>query len=176
MGEKKGTYITKRYYDPMDELLDRPISFNPAFKKLTGSTVAALMLSQAWYWTKRTSDDEGWFYKSQAEWEDETGLTRSECETARKHLKSSGIMEEDLRGVPATLYYRIDKPKIYEMLGVQFATIPQTEIAETPQTSLPEGDKQDWGIPANFNKNTEITTEITPKKTVSLSKRPKSVL
>ena len=92
------------YKDPLDDILDRPISFNPAFKKITGSTVAALMLSQAWYWSKRTSDESGWFYKTIAEWEEETGLTRTEQETARKHLKN--ILEVELRGVPATLYYR----------------------------------------------------------------------
>lgn len=158
MSEKKGTYVTKRYHDPIDDLLDRPIAFNPAFKKITGSTVAALMLSQAYYWSKRTSDNEGWFYKTVAEWEEETGLTRSEQETARKHLK--GIMEVDLRGVPATLYYRVDKEKVKELLGVQFATIPQTEIAETLQTSLLDSGKQDGDNPANIN-STETTTENT---------------
>lgn len=150
MSEKRANYTTRRFYDPLDDLLDRPIAFNPAFKKITGSTVAALMLSQAWYWMKRTSDEGGWFYKTIAEWEDETGLTRSEQETARKHLKD--ILEVELRGVPATLYYRVNREKVLELLGVQFA--------ETLQTSLPESRKQDCGNPANINR-TEITSETT---------------
>lgn len=152
MSQRQAGYTIKKFYDPLDDLLDRPIAFNPAFKKITGSTVAALMLSQAWYWSKRTSDENGWFYKIGIEWEDETGLTRSEQETARKHLKNLGILEEDLRDVPARLYYRIDKQKIYDLLGIQFATFPQTR--------LPEEDIQDSDILANINKNTEITTEI----------------
>ena len=163
--EKRGNYTVRKFYDPIDDILDRPIAFNPVFKKITGSTVAALMLSQAWYWSKRTSNEDGWFYKTISEWEEETGLTRSEQETARKHLKD--ILEVELRGVPATLYYRINKSKILELLGVQFA--------ETLQTSLVEPSNQDSEIPANINR-TENTTENTQKKgdlvDLELSKLP----
>jgi len=154
MSEKKGSYTARKFHDPLDDLLDRPIAFNPAFKKITGSTVAALMLSQAWYWSKRTSDENGWFFKIGTEWEDETGLSRSEQETARKILKSLGLMEEELRGVPARLYYRVEKEEIYNMLGIQFAGNQQTSLLEG---SIPDGD-----ILANINRNAEITTGITP--------------
>lgn len=153
MTEKKGSYITRRFHDPLDDILDRPIAFNPAFKKLTGSTVAALMLSQGWYWSKRTSDEDGWFYKTGAEWEEETGLTRSEQETARKILRNTGVWGEDLRGVPATMYYRINRQEIYSKLGIQFAGIPQTGLLES--------DNPDSGNPANIKRNTEITAETT---------------
>lgn len=152
MSETKPSYTSRRFHDPLDDLLDRPIAFNPAFKKITGSTVAALMLSQAWYWSKRTSDEDGWFYKVQAEWEEETGLTRTEQETARRILEERGIMEERLSGVPARLYYRIFKERIYQLMNVQFA--------ETLQTGLQEPCKQECGIPANINES-EITSETT---------------
>jgi hypothetical protein len=90
-------------------------------------------------------------YKTTEEWEEETGLSRSEQETARKHLKR--FMEVDLRGIPATLYYRLNKQEIYSALGVQFA--------ETLQTSLPEPSILVSDIPANINSNTETTTENT---------------
>lgn len=166
MSQRKANYTARKFYDPIDDVLDRPIAFNPAFKKITGSTVAALMLSQAYYWSKRTDNEDGWFYKTVAEWEDETGLTRSEQETARKHLK--GILEVDLRGVPATLYYRIDRQKIKELLGIQFAGTLQTEIAGTPQTSTSESSEQDSDIPANIN-STENTTETTQGKKAKFS-------
>lgn len=153
MTEKKGSYIARRFHDPLDDVLDRPIAFNPAFKKITGSTVAAMMLSQGWYWSKRTDDEDGWFYKTGAEWEEETGLTRSEQETARKILRNTGVWEEDLRGVPATMYYRINRQEIYSKLGIQFAGFPQT--------GLPESDIPDSGIPANIKRNTGSTAEIT---------------
>jgi hypothetical protein len=146
--QSKASYTTRRFQHPLDDLLDRPIAFNPAFKRITGSTVAALFLSQAWYWSKRTSDDSGWFYKTGAEWEEETGLTRSEQETARRHLKALGLMEEDLRGIPATLYYRVNKDEV------------ANKIATFPQTSMQGLDIQDSDIPANINIESETTQRL----------------
>jgi len=119
---------------------------------------------QGWYWSKRTSDENGWFYKTVVEWEEETGLTRSEQETARKHLKD--ILDVELRGVPATLYYRVNKEKILDLLGIQFAETLQTEIAEFPQSSLQDlrkfAGKLQSGVPANINKEPEISTMNPP--------------
>jgi len=139
--------------DPMDDILDRPIAFNPAFKRITGSTVAALMLSQAWYWTKRTNDPDGWFYKTRVDWEDETGLTRYEQETARKVLCEKDIMVEHLRGVPATLHYKVNKSHVYDLLGVQFVGLQQTR--------LQQDSKLDCCDTTDYIKKTETTTEIT---------------
>jgi hypothetical protein len=147
----------RKYHDALDDLLDRPIAYNPAFKKITGSTVAGIFLSQAWYWSKRHAD--GWFWKTQKEWEDETGLTRHEQDTARKHCLRVGVIEEDLKGVPATVHYKVNKQKVYELLGVQFAETRQTEIAAIRQTSSRKSGKQDRRVTANFNKVTETPTE-----------------
>lgn len=156
-----------KYRDELDDLLDRPIAYNPAFKRITHSTVASIFLSQCWYWSKRHKQDDGWFYKSQKEWEEETGLTRSEQETARKHCKKTGVIDEKLKGVPATLHYRVNKPRIYELLGVQFAEIPQTEIAGFPQTSsrdIPQfAGIQQSDVPANFNKEPETPPKNPPE-------------
>lgn len=156
-----------KYRDELDDLLDRPIAYNPAFKRITHSTVASIFLSQCWYWSKRHKHDDGWFYKTQKEWEEETGLTRSEQETARKHCRDAGVMDEKLKGVPATLFYRVNKQKIYELLGIQFAETQQTEIAETLQTSLDEkpqfAGKLQSGVSANINKESKTSTMIPPE-------------
>lgn len=165
MSEKKAQYTARRFHDPLDDLLDKPIAYNPAFKRLTGSTVASIMLSQAWYWTKRTSDENGWFYKTIEDWEEETGLTRSEQETARKHLKR--FMEVELKGVPATLYYRIDKEEIYAGLGIQFA--------ETLQTGLPEPREQDSDNHSNYYNEPENTPENTTDMGEVVKKANKTV-
>lgn len=141
------------------DLLDRPIAFHRSFVTLTGSVTAALMLSQAVYWARRTTDPEGWFYKTQEEWEEETGLSRSEQEGARKCLRALGFWHEERRGVPARLYFRIDT----EVLA--------NKIAENPQTSLRKTCNLDCGKPANKiaenpqTLTTEITTEITTETT-----------
>jgi hypothetical protein len=66
------------------------------------------MLSQAIYWSLRTLNPDGWFYKTQEEWEEETGLTRREQENARILLKSRGFMDEERRSVPAKMYFKVD--------------------------------------------------------------------
>lgn len=95
----------------MLELLDRPIAFHRILVEWTGSVNAALMLSQLIYWSKRTQDPEGWVYKTAAHWEEETGLSQREQAGARKQLRVGGWVEEKLKGVPATLHYRICKTR-----------------------------------------------------------------
>src|SRR5712691_8483043 len=51
-----------------------------------GEQVTALFLRQGLYWTERTSDTQGWFYKSQKEWEHEMGLTRHQGDRVREVL------------------------------------------------------------------------------------------
>jgi hypothetical protein len=90
------------------QILAPPIAFHRCLVPVAGSVNAALMLSQALYWTSKTKDPQGWFYKSGVDWEEETALSRSEQEIARKLLRNSGFWQEKLRGVPATLYFRVD--------------------------------------------------------------------
>jgi len=51
---------------------------------LTNSHRAALFLSQCVYWSDKTKDPEGWFYKTFPEWREELGLPRGAVETAVK--------------------------------------------------------------------------------------------
>lgn len=77
------------------------------------------MLSQAFYWTKNETAmaRDGWFYKTQADWHEETCLTRTEQENARKRLREKGFMQEDLRGLPAKMWYRVDLEKVITALS-----------------------------------------------------------
>jgi hypothetical protein len=93
---------------PLLDLLDRPIAFHRIFVSLTGSVAAGLMLSQAFYWARRTKDPAGWFWKTQAEWEEETGLKRLEQERVRARLRTCAFWKEERRGIPAKMYFRLD--------------------------------------------------------------------
>jgi hypothetical protein len=46
------------------QILDRPIAFHRCLVRVTKSVAAALMLSQAIYWSNRTKDPDGWFWKT----------------------------------------------------------------------------------------------------------------
>lgn len=139
--------------------LDRPIAFHRPFVTITGSVTAALFLSQAIYWAKRCKAHEDgcfWFYKTQADWEEETGLTRYEQEGARKALRNLGVLKEKRIGLPAKLYFCID-------LAALEAALNTTDFL---QPSMRKSSKQASGKPAdtaagNQQSITEITTETT---------------
>ncbi|MHB8408377.1 MAG: hypothetical protein ACYDHY_09865 [Acidiferrobacterales bacterium] len=89
-------------------LLDRPIAYHRALVPMTGGVLPALMLSQAIYWQLRTNDPSGWWWKTREQWEEETGMGRSEQETARRQLRACSWWQEERRGVPARMHYRVN--------------------------------------------------------------------
>lgn len=152
------------------QLSDRPISFHRAYVKLTGSVNAALMLSQAMYWTPRTTDTDGWFYKSSADWEEETGLGRHEQDTARKQLKRTGFWSEKLKGVPATTHYKIDLEKMASSLtesgkldcenpASKSAAIQHTIITETTTETTSFTESKD-SVPNKSELGSELVLSI----------------
>lgn len=167
------------------QLLDRPIAYQPSFVGLGVGITGAVLLSQLVYWHNRM--DAGWFYKTQKEIKEETGLSREEQETARKRLVSAGVLEEERRGVPAKLYFRVKEDALELLLlkkikaKTQSAGKPQSSMresrilesgkaanknADNPQTSLREGSTPDCGNPADIHTGdyTENTSEITTEK------------
>jgi hypothetical protein len=133
-------------------LLDRPIAFHRVFVTLTGSVTSALFLSQSLYWQNRC---DGWFWKTQEQWEDETGLSRREQESARNRLKDLGLIHEERRGSPAKLYFQVD----LERVQTRMAEIANLEWRKPPDKN--GGNRQPI-------KEAEITSEIT-SETINLS-------
>lgn len=131
------------------ELLDRPIAFHRGFVKPAGSVNAALLLSQMFYWNNRTTNPDGWFYKTAEDFEEETGLSRKEQSTARRQLRELNWVEERLYGVPATLHFR---------LTPQFWLFVETSFTQTVNPDSPKG--ENWIRPKGKT-NTVITTETT---------------
>lgn len=117
------------------ELFDRPIAFQRAFVDLGVGIAGALMLSQCVYWTKRTESG-GWFYKSQQDWEEETGMNRREQERARKALKSIGVLEEKRRGVPARMYFRVNEQALEKALLGSPQALELADALETYKSTL----------------------------------------
>lgn len=118
------------------ELFDRPIAFQRAFVDLGVGIGGALMLSQCVYWAKRVTDSEGWFYKSQQDWEQETGMNRREQERARKALKSIGVLEEKRRGVPARMYFRVNEGALEKALLGSPQALDLADALETYKSTL----------------------------------------
>jgi len=118
------------------EIFDRPIAFHRCFVPLTGSITAALMLSQAIYWSNRTKNNDGWFYKTQEEWLDETGMSRSEQEKARDKLRCTGFWFEERRGVPAKLFFRVDEKELSAKVHGQKRIVVMEDVLKHSKRSL----------------------------------------
>lgn len=76
---------------------------------MTGDHLEALLLSQIVYWSARTKNPDGWFYKSYQEWDEELGMSQYQVKRAATALREFGV-ETKLKkadGAP-TLHYRID--------------------------------------------------------------------
>ena len=167
--------MSKGYIPP--EFLDRPIAFHPAFVRLGVGVTGAVMLGQAVYWSSRTKDSSGWFYKTQSEWESETALTRYEQEGARKKLKKLGILQEMKRGVPCKVFYRVDFQQL-SLLLFQYVENQQTSMQETSSTGCgnsPNSDAENQQtitesthrVPETTTESTKATPAAKPKKSSS---------
>lgn len=132
------------------KLLDRPIAYQPSFAQLrvgkvkTGP-VGAVLLSQFVYWHNKM--DGRWFYKTRIEIAKETGLSRDEQETARKRLVAIGVLDEQLRGAPATMHFKIDADRL-EALLLALAQ-EESQLVETPPTRLRKPHQLDGGNAPN---------------------------
>jgi hypothetical protein len=105
------------------------VSYHPRINRITGSVTATIFMSNLLAWEGHQKDGDGWIYKTRDAIHGETGLTRSEQETARRHLREKGFLEEKLRGVPATMHYRLDLDAIND------AWESTNKPVETPPTS-----------------------------------------
>lgn len=119
---------------------DRPIAYHPILAKVFGSVTSALFLSQLGYWSDKGADPSGWIWKTEAEMTEETGLSRSEQQTAREVLVWSGVLQEKRKGVPARMWFKIDWDMLdialteyaNELTARQVATLTQQDV-ENPQ-------------------------------------------
>lgn len=127
------------------DLMARPIAFNRAFVDLGLGMCGAMMLSQSLYWRTRTKNPDGWFYKSQTEWQAETGMTRREQETARRRLTAAGFLEEQRKGVPARLHFRVNMEVLetaLEELSSRMAESAKQDCTANENNSLAESANQ----------------------------------
>lgn len=117
-------------------VLGSPVAYYAAFAKAMGSVDAGVFVSQFFYWHGKGHDPDGWVYKTQAEIEEETGLTRRNQETARKKLRALGVLEERYTGLPAKLFYRINIDVLFAIVTDWHAS---NEGGEAADGSLGEG-------------------------------------
>ncbi len=111
-------------------ILDQPIVFHKVYKKITGSVTAALMLSYAAQVTDEIEPASGgWFTQSATTWEENTGLTDREQNTARTLLCELGVLNERLQGTPELREFKVNFQRIAELLHIYAESLPSHNIA-----------------------------------------------
>jgi hypothetical protein len=100
------------------------------FVRLLGSHQAAWFLNQLLYWSDRTTDPDGWFYRSLQDWQREDCLSRYQIEraldgdprstTPQVRLSALGIetcVRRTPNGTPVK-HYRVNREVFFEKLAV----------------------------------------------------------
>lgn len=134
--------------------IGRPVAYYPSLARLLGGVKEAVFLSQFIYWTGREKSQDGWIFKSSDEVELETGLSYREQLTARKRLKSLGILKERYARLEHILYFKID----FDALNDRWTRRnTQNAFPEIPKTRFGKYPKR-ISIPIDYGKDyTEIT-------------------
>ena len=94
----------------LKQLNQRPISFYPLYRELTGSLTAGIYLSQLMYWFSKKDK----IFKTDKEITKETTLTEKEIRNAKKLIKKLDFITVSKEGIPSKTYYEINWEK-YEI-------------------------------------------------------------
>jgi hypothetical protein len=97
----------------------RTVAIYKSLVDAAGSIKAAVFLSQLVYWTRHgvaVMERDGWIFKSIAEMEDETGLSKREQGTCKKKLLERNLIETRRFGFGARLEMRVNLPVLAEAL------------------------------------------------------------
>jgi hypothetical protein len=150
----------------LKQILDRPIAFHRSLAKIGGGTEEGVFLSQALYWTPRAGSGDGWFYKTQEEWYEETELTIKKQRRVRRNLLERGLISEERRGQSGNLYYFVELENIALALKSLRGDVPsgQPEAAQKsgpgrPKSPAPGGPKVQPRTANRARSSSETTSE-----------------
>lgn len=137
--------------------------------RMLGDYTAAAFVSQVTYWSDRTNDPDGWFWKTHDQWFEELHLTSDQV---RRCVRTAdGLVEVKRAGVPAKNYYRINRAALIGRLqDLADETIVSTSRnGETQHLEMDKPNGLSSGNPtasrtADPTSSTKTTTKTTPKK------------
>lgn len=138
---------------------DRPVAYHPVLARISGGVKAGIMLSQLCYWFGKGADPDGWIFKTEKEFEEETALTIREQEGARKLLVKCGFVEIRRMGMPAKLHFKLNQATIEGAIEIYLGRTSSAESAE-PVTRKAQNQLRGNGTILYSENTTEITTEI----------------
>ena len=123
----------------------------------------ALMLgelcSEYSYWKSTGKlDEEGYFFSTRENIEENIGLSSFQQRKAMTTLKELGIIEEIAKGLPAKNYYRIIESRIAEIMDAEGVNNKMSNNLTTGHEEIKQQDEKKL----NTNKNNITRINITP--------------
>lgn len=160
--------------------LPRHIYRKTAGQRLFGFVVksfsAQALLAQIHYWDKVVRKTypqrQGWFWKTANDWFFELGLSKSQLDTAVKHLLKAGLIEKQNRGYKnrESVWYRLNRSNLAKALN-QARSKMKTWVATNYQRSHSHEAGSDFrtrGLKIGTSQN---RTPITPQNTHTTPKQ-----
>jgi hypothetical protein len=92
------------------------VAFLPNLVKHLGSVQATLFFCQFLYWAGKGDNPHGTF-KTIEDIQRETGLTRTEQQTARAKLRALGVLRETRKHLEHRTYYKLDLDALAELVA-----------------------------------------------------------
>jgi hypothetical protein len=144
------------------------------FIKLTGDHICALVLNQIIYWSERTENEEGWFYKTAGDWGEELCISAYQLTRAIESLKKFGVEKKVKKiGAAPVLHFRINFDYFCQLF-TEYLESEETSLSRSPiikkldnqETSLSDAKetrKSESEVSSQSSIEAKITTETTPK-------------
>lgn len=130
--------------------------------KFTGSIEGGLLLSQIIYWSDRTNNEDGWFYKTFAAWEEEICIKQRAVSKFVQAWKEYGFLETKVKrigdGTPVTHYRFLMDPFIEKL--TEFLTIgcQERRLSRSAKSELAVVEKQ--VLTGLLDRSAETTSRI----------------
>jgi len=141
----------------LELLAERPVVHNVALVRLSGSTIAGIFLSHLLYWWGKGERE--WIYKTIPEFQEETGMNRSEQDRAIRIWKKLGILRLENRGIPRRRFFYINLQLLEETLLKEL----RTKVTQKPAGKSAESSRL---YRSNVHAITESTQESTSRDSV----------
>lgn len=147
------------------------IAYKVAYARLPGSDpIVAIFLSQVAYWSARNGGapelSDGWCWITHHSLEEQTGISQKQQDRAAKILSDLGVLEKELKGIPAKIHYRVDFEKLASLLSkkdkprlAETANLLYKEKITEETTSRGDGET---GLTSQSSPSAQPPEQITP--------------
>lgn len=114
------------------------------------------LCSEYSYWKNRDMLKDGdWFYTTRENIKENTGLSEHKQRNAIETLKTLGILEVKLSGLPAKTYYHINESKLEEAIE----KVQEQDVQKVESLAMQKVTQQEVENPDNINKNINNNTK-----------------